>query len=346
LNFYAWLRFLDVVLRALVIKAAISLLGFSSTSQLAQKPEITTNSFFLICTQITDTFILPSLDRLEADGIKKLRGNTASGHGVLLMHDLMTMREMRDAVRQGHPERMQRMIKYWSPMFYAGGGYNYANECMELLHNLIHDWPADTAVVLRNGMLVNSTGAPRKFKETDIRVEQFNKTIKSHTSGANARPGVLEKITPALGHVQGLTKQLSLDLGIEADDQHHAEVKQHKDVQLLVDHLCQSKIFDFSSDRLSEHAVIDLYRFGLHRLAGHDGGHAKHLSRHILRFRTRHDNQPLHPLAQVSITKSHEHNEDNRELVEAQDFGELEHSIAESDEELLEMVRNISNGEY
>ena len=75
---------------------------------------------------------------------------------------------MRDAVRQGHPEQMQRMIKYWSPMFYAGGGYNYANECMELLHNLIHDWPADTAVVLHSGMLVNSAGIPRKFKETDI----------------------------------------------------------------------------------------------------------------------------------------------------------------------------------
>jgi hypothetical protein len=80
------------------------------------------------------------------------------------------------------------MIKYWAPMFYAGEGYNYANECMELLHNLIHDWPKDTATILRNGMLVNTTGDPRKFKETDIRVEQFNKTIKSHTSGANARP--------------------------------------------------------------------------------------------------------------------------------------------------------------
>jgi hypothetical protein len=94
-------------------------------------------------------------------------------------------------------------------------------------------------------------------------VEQFNKTIKSHTSGANARPGVLKKITPALGHVQGLTEQLFLDLGLKADDQHHAEVKQHKDVQLLVDHLCDSKTFDFSADKLSEHPVIDLYRTGL-----------------------------------------------------------------------------------
>ena len=25
-------------------------------------------------------------------------------------------------------------------MYYAGGGYNYAHETMELLHNMIHDW--------------------------------------------------------------------------------------------------------------------------------------------------------------------------------------------------------------
>jgi hypothetical protein len=48
------------------------------------------------------------------------------------------------------------MIKYWTPMFYAGGGYNYANEGMELLHNLEHDWPVDIRHVLHGGMLMNT----------------------------------------------------------------------------------------------------------------------------------------------------------------------------------------------
>jgi hypothetical protein len=171
-----------------------------------------------VCAQVVDVFILSPVDRLEADGIKKLCGNTISGHAVLMMHNLMTMQEMWHAMRHGHPKWMQRMIKYWASMFYARGGYNYANECMELLHNLIHNWLKDTATILYNGILVNTTGDPRKFKETDFWVEQFNKTIKSHTSGANACLGVLKKITPALDHVQGLTEQLFLDLGLEADD--------------------------------------------------------------------------------------------------------------------------------
>ncbi|KAF8231197.1 hypothetical protein L208DRAFT_1378252 [Tricholoma matsutake] len=140
-------------------------------------------------------------------------------------------------MKHGHPECLQCV------------GYNYSNECMELLHNLIHDWPKDTAPILHAGMLVNNTGKPGKFKETDIRVEQLNKKVKSHTSGANARPGVLKKITPALGHVHELIEQLSEELGVEADNQHHAEVRQHKDVQLLLNVLCAAKIFDFSADR-------------------------------------------------------------------------------------------------
>ena len=36
-----------------------------------------------------------------------------------------------------------------------------------------------------------------------------------------------------------------------------------------------------------EHTVVDLYRTGLHKLTGRNGGHAKHLARNILCLRTR-----------------------------------------------------------
>ncbi|KAF8194388.1 hypothetical protein K438DRAFT_1517877, partial [Mycena galopus ATCC 62051] len=126
------------------------------------------------------------------------------------------------------------------------------------------------------------------FKETDIHVEQFNKTIKSHAHGVNTRPGLLEKITPAIGHIQELTEQIFEDMGMTDENQHHTKVSQHKDVTLLLAHFCWSKVFDFTADKSSDHTMVDLYRTGLHRLAGPNGGHAKHLRRHILRHRTRH----------------------------------------------------------
>ncbi|KAJ7257349.1 hypothetical protein C8J57DRAFT_1074436 [Mycena rebaudengoi] len=288
IDFYAWLRFLDVVLRALVLKAAMTILHLQSPAELGQR--FTHEGFMSLCTQISSQLLMPSVDKLEAEGIKKLLGHTASGHAVLLMHDLMTIREMRHAVKHGHPERMERMLKYWTPMFYAGGSYNYANELMELLHNLKHDWPADISPILRGGMLMNNDGGSAKFKETDIRVEQFNGSVKSHAHGANARPALLEKITPALGHVQELTEQMCTDLGIDHVNNYHAKVRQDKDVRLMLNHLCTEDIFNFGTDVRSQHAVIDLYRGGLPRLAGQDGGHAKHLRRHQLRSRIRHVN--------------------------------------------------------
>ncbi|KAJ7726144.1 hypothetical protein DFH07DRAFT_782810 [Mycena maculata] len=290
IDFYAWLRFLDVILRALVLRVAMVILKVSSPEQL-QQHTLSSSAFKSLCSYIVVEFLLPSPDRLEADGIKTLSGSAESGNAVLLMHDLMTVREMHHAIKHGYPERVERMLKYWSPMFYAGGGSNYANESMELLHNLNHDWPKDISPILRGGMLINNQAKPAKFKETDIRVEQFNKTIKSHAHGANVRPGLLEKITPAIGHIQELTEQIFEDLGVEDEDQHHAKVRQHKDVGLLLDHLCTSKIFDFQHDKASNHTVVDLYRTGLHQLAGPDGGHARHLHRHYLRSRVRHENQ-------------------------------------------------------
>ncbi|KAJ7853028.1 hypothetical protein B0H14DRAFT_2580598 [Mycena olivaceomarginata] len=190
-DFYGWLRFLDAVLCSLIVRAAMVSLNIGSIAQL-EKHKI--NS--------PDTFLLPSVDRLEADGIKKLRGNTVSGHAVLLTHDLMTLREMRHAIKHGHPSRVRRMLKYWAPMFYAGGNYNYAHETMELLHNIVHDWPEHTAEILEAGMIFNTKGGPADFLEGDMDVEHFNLVIKDQIPGVNASPALLEKIVPALGHIQ------------------------------------------------------------------------------------------------------------------------------------------------
>ncbi|KAJ7246764.1 hypothetical protein C8J57DRAFT_1674982 [Mycena rebaudengoi] len=272
IDFYAWLRFLDVVLRALVVRAAMVL----------SEQKLSGPAFKSLCSRIVADFLLPSMDRLEADEVKQLPNSTESGNAVLLMHDLMT---------HGHPERMERMLKYWTPMFYAGGSFNYANESMELLHNLNHDWPTDISPILRGGMLMSNQGKPATYKETDMRVEQFNGTVKSHAHGTNARPGLLEKITPAIGHIQELTEQIFEDMGVEDENQHHSKVSQQKDVALLLEHLCDTNIFDFSLDKSSNHTKVDLYRTGLPRLAGTDGGHAKHLRRHELRSRSRHTNE-------------------------------------------------------
>ncbi|KAJ7939065.1 hypothetical protein B0H13DRAFT_2226293 [Mycena leptocephala] len=114
-DFYAWLRLFDVILRALVLRAAMIVLNLSSPTKL-DETKLQPLEFKTLCSRIVSEFLMPSIDRLEAEDIKTIMGSTESGNAVLLMHDLMTVREMRHAIKHGHPERMHRMIKYWTPI--------------------------------------------------------------------------------------------------------------------------------------------------------------------------------------------------------------------------------------
>ena len=189
-DFYAWLRFLDVILRALVLSAAVSAQNMDSLSSLEQA-KLSPPQFHALSYQIADNCLIAPLDRLEADGIKVIEGETQSGHAILTMHDLMMLWEMRHTIKHGHPTHIFRMLKYWTPMFYAGLSYNYANECMEITHNVVHDWPSDSAKTLFAGMLVNNSGRHDGFVETDLNCEHLNKRIQGLTRGPNITPMTL-----------------------------------------------------------------------------------------------------------------------------------------------------------
>jgi hypothetical protein len=326
-DFYAWLRFLDAILRSLAIIAAMAALNITKTTEFDAQA-VSEDEFMSLCTRIVDTYVIPSPDRLEADGIKTVEGDTVSGHAVLMMFDLMTLREMRHAIKHGHPSRILRVMKFWTPMFYAGGSYNYAHELMELQHNYHHDWPRDTADVLFAGMLVNPTGEENGFLEGDLDCEHLNLKVKGRTDEPNMTPEVLAKITPALGHVRRTTEQLYTDIGVEEMNQYHAHVRQTKDIEILVQHFIKANIFHFALDRPSEHVVVDLYRDGLHRLGGTAGGHAKHLMRHKLRLRTRHGTAT----DTYQNVGNMERLLDDEELADAQDHNQSEFTLSDEDD--------------
>ena len=296
-DFYAWLRFLECTLRSLVITAAVSILAVDGVDQLASQ-SLTEDDFQRLCAAIVDRYMTSS-DALEHGGVKVLKGHTVAGHAMTSIFALSTLREMRHAIKYGHPNRILRILKFWTPMFYAGQSYNYANECMELLHNLLHDWPEDTAKVLLAGMLVNTTGEPNGFLEADLDVEHLNLRIKTRAHGTNATPDMLQKVTPSLGHVRDLTDRIYTETGVRDINEHHAKVQQHTDVSLLVNHLIRTHALSFSHDTLSEHSVTNLFQCGLQQLAGPHGGHAKHLLRHRLRLRSRHDDTSAEQMGQL-----------------------------------------------
>lgn len=162
-------------------------------------------------------------------------------------------------------------------------------------------------------------------------MEHLNDRIKERAHGTNATPDMLAKITPAMGHVSQLTDQLFSDLGTEYQNQKHTHVSQHKDVEILVKHLVKKNVFEFQSDKLSEHAVIDLFRSGCIRLAGQtEGGHASHLKRHLLRLRRCHGTNGGSNLEQETIA--------DHELEHASDSQPIDFTIADKRNELDDIL--------
>ncbi|KAF7302967.1 hypothetical protein MKEN_01259400 [Mycena kentingensis (nom. inval.)] len=287
IDFYAWLRFLDSVLRALILRAYLCARGVDDPQLIHAKAAPAKHELMQFAADVFDQYLIQSPDALLADDKTTGSGVTNTSQAVLLFFHLMTLREMRHSIRLGHPRRMLTMVKFWTPMFYAGGSFNYANESMELLHNMIHDWPADSARVLLASMLACSGKPGAVFLEMDMRVEHHNDRIKEHVKGPNASPAYLERITPALGPAHELTDELYEEMGIQSQTQRHAHVKQHKTVEIIVTHLSREHIFDFGQDREIENGAQDLYHAGLRKLAGPGGGHEKHLTRHLRELRSR-----------------------------------------------------------
>ena len=296
-DYYAWLRFLDVILRSLVLSASANIP--SSVSSTSSTEHVLTHA-----ANIVDQFFAQSPNRLEATKVKTLKGNTVSANGMALFYILMLLREMQSAVKLGHAGRIHRTLRFWLPIFYAAGSYNYANETMELLHNLEHDWPKPFAKFNMASMLVNPRGRAGDWKPTDICVEHLNDRIKEHAHGSNATPELLTKITPAMGHIQAFTDRLFEDLGVEAQNQKHKHVSQRRDVQLLFAYFQKHHVFDFARDKASSGKFrSNLFIEGMRQLSGKNGGHAEHLARHLLRLRSRHseDSTPLPPALAAAL---------------------------------------------
>lgn len=290
IDFYAWIRFLEVVLASLVFAAGDVALQAKSSSfeQLAEhlsKRVQSPKQLLELAGQIVDGFMTGSINRMEAERRKKVKGDSHVGHAVIMLQSIIVLRELTHAIKHGHPTRIVRCLKYMYPMFYGGKSYNYAAEIGEFLHNVEHDWPKESVPILVGALLVNSTGQPDGFKETDLGGEHYNKLIKAKAKGPNMNPKVLGEISPALGWLGELNEKLFTELDAEYQYTRHSKVKITKDVRSLVNHLLSHSAFDLRTDRPSDSKIPDLYTYGCNLLAS--GGHQRHLERYQMAARTR-----------------------------------------------------------
>lgn len=218
IDFYAWIRFLDVVFAAMVNAAGAAVSGCTTLAELSSYIDIHIRSWTHLeelAANLVDSFLVTSVNRAETERVKTVKGDSVVGHAMITFQLINLLSELTSSVKLGHPTRLLGCLKLTYPIFYAGGSYNYASEIGELLHNVTHDWPPDSAEILVSSLLVNTTGRPDGFKELDIHGEHENDVIKAHTKGPNMTPNTLGQLSPAMGVIAEITANHYEELGVE-----------------------------------------------------------------------------------------------------------------------------------
>jgi hypothetical protein len=236
----------------------------------------------------------------------------------MLAFNLMMLQEIKTAIKCGYPSHIVHVLKFWNPIFYGGGSYNYSHETMKLLYNYKHDWPQEAANTVFASMLVNLLEEEGQFKEGDMDVEHYNRKSKDHTDDPNCTPKTLEEITPAIDIIWNTSAKLYSELGIKSINLHHTHVKQQEDIIILTDHFTNSNIFKFTAkpdsdstvlmtkhDSESNHCVRDLFKVGQQRLSSPSGGHAIHLARHYQHLLKAQNTNLLLLESEIQLLKTH-----------------------------------------
>ena len=82
--------------------------------------------------------------------------------------------DLREAIRWEDGPQIIRHWKWWLPRFLATGCSNYASEAVNMIANLIADYPKHIAYIATNNRTVNTKGKPGHGKPVDQMIEHYN----------------------------------------------------------------------------------------------------------------------------------------------------------------------------
>ena len=90
------------------------------------------------------------------------------------LHTAYLYVDLRDAIRYENGPHIVRQWKIWLPRFVGTGKKNYATEAVNLLANLLADFPKHIAYITKNNRTVNTHGKIGHGKPVDQMIEHYN----------------------------------------------------------------------------------------------------------------------------------------------------------------------------
>ena len=175
--------------------------------------------------------------------------------------------EFRDAIKEGDGLRVLRCYRYMLPMFISSGRKNYAIETLNLLLQYDFLLSPQLAEELIWGRFINTHGQAGKNIPNDLHCEHLNRLCKGCITDlqANKTEESISRVARALGTIHPVLNRFDTENKVSNTAPTHHEVKQTKDLKMVVELLKEVSVFSKTFAR--KHVSFSRPRDPLHAMS-------------------------------------------------------------------------------
>ncbi|KAI0731532.1 hypothetical protein C8Q72DRAFT_823117 [Fomitopsis betulina] len=206
------------------------------------------------------------------DALPTAEGDMVFENVCLFLRDALVLRELADAIKAGDSGRIIIILKVLALSYRGSGHTKYAQECLIVIHSLVHLWPKPLRAIILKNWLVNTSGKEGHWYPVDLLQEHnifWTKTI-YNTQGSGASWEWLEMILPCITILRQLVTSMNEALGSRQGSK-HAPPDLRRDLQEIQRTLAEAHVYSIIPGRRLEgdKAVVpNVITIGLQRLAG------------------------------------------------------------------------------
>ena len=166
-------------------------------------------------------------------------------YACVLLSAGLFMAELRDAVKEGDGNRMDRVWKYLLLFFRSTGRTKYALEALYLQFQKLTLSPRLQKQLLWS-RFVNSRGGVGRNISCDLHMEHLNRTLKTALAGlgANVSNGSITRASKCLKVVADVTANFDNTAGVPFVSEKHSQLSYKRDLNMIVQELhIKSRVF-------------------------------------------------------------------------------------------------------
>ena len=261
-NFNACDDFLETVITAHILQAALHVLGMSDVDGIPDEKVISSPDTLWACSNEERKETLIKVSKMVLNKFCDFSFNSHQKSTGDLIHDYaknflsigLFYLNYKDAIKEGDGCRVMDCWRYLLPLFHNAGRKNYCFEAFNLLCQYQYDLPPLQAEQLKWSRFVNVHGVRGRNIPLDLHQEYLNRLLKDMIKnfGANKRDEAIVRSSKALGTLQNMLYQFDKENHNQAPTGAHSKPSYKNELNSIINELKKHQVFDIIPQRKHE----------------------------------------------------------------------------------------------